>query len=171
MTPLAFASIKGKVDVGRFLIKKGADVHAQDNKGWAPLHVTSGHGHLEMVRHPNQRLSNFFTDVDVPLPAVLTPTRAGLEKEAKTTHSPYPFTIPPAFLDTSEQEEEEVERDIEEQGDDWEQESEMPGPLAQSTLSLLLQPPDAPKKPKKGKELAVEMRKSSRVSKLSDIKK
>ena len=87
------------------------------------------------------------------------------------THSPYPFTIPSAFLDTSEQEEEEVECDIEEQGDDWGQEAEMPGVLAQSISSLLMQPPDAPKKSKKGKEPAEGMHKSTCMSKPSDIKK
>ena len=37
-----------------------------------------------LLVHPNQRRSNFFTDVDVPLPAALTPTCAELKTKAKS---------------------------------------------------------------------------------------
>ena len=37
-----------------------------------------------LLVHPNQRCSNFFTDIDVPLPVALTPTHAELKTEAKS---------------------------------------------------------------------------------------
>jgi ankyrin repeat protein len=52
MTPLALSSTKGKVEVARFLIERGADVTVRDNNGcqWSPLHFASGNGHLDMAR-------------------------------------------------------------------------------------------------------------------------
>jgi ankyrin repeat protein len=51
MTPLALASSKGKVELGRFFIERGADVNVRDNQGWAPLHhFASEHRHLDMAQ-------------------------------------------------------------------------------------------------------------------------
>jgi ankyrin repeat protein len=40
-TPSALASGKGKVELGRLLIERGADLYAQDDQDWIPLHFAS----------------------------------------------------------------------------------------------------------------------------------
>ena len=50
MTPLALASSKGKVQVGRFLIEQGADMNFGDNQSLVPSHLASQHEHLDMAR-------------------------------------------------------------------------------------------------------------------------
>jgi hypothetical protein len=49
-TPLDLASGSGKLDVVRFLIERGANIHTKDNEGWNPLHIASQNGHLDVVR-------------------------------------------------------------------------------------------------------------------------
>ena len=51
MTPLALAaSFKGAVEIGRFLIERGADINARGDGGRVPLHFASGYGHHDMVQ-------------------------------------------------------------------------------------------------------------------------
>jgi ankyrin repeat protein len=49
-TPLDRAAFKGKVDVVRLLIERGAEVDSRDKWGWTPLHLASRYGHLEVSR-------------------------------------------------------------------------------------------------------------------------
>ena len=49
-TPLHQASGNGHIHVARFLLKRGADVSAQDKVGSTPLHLASFKGQVEVVR-------------------------------------------------------------------------------------------------------------------------
>ncbi len=48
-TPLLLASIHGQTAIARFLIEKGANIHAGDNENSTPLHNAAASGHLEIV--------------------------------------------------------------------------------------------------------------------------
>ncbi|MGD9346298.1 MAG: ankyrin repeat domain-containing protein [Candidatus Aminicenantes bacterium] len=48
-TPLLLASIHGKLEIARFLIEKGANIHAGDNESSTPLHNAAARGHLDIV--------------------------------------------------------------------------------------------------------------------------
>jgi len=48
-TPLHFAAWKGHKDIIHYLIKKGADIHAQDSDGSTPLYWAANFGHEEIV--------------------------------------------------------------------------------------------------------------------------
>jgi ankyrin repeat protein len=48
-TPLHFAALKGHNDIIQYLIKKGADISAQDSDGSAPLNWAANFGHEEIV--------------------------------------------------------------------------------------------------------------------------
>jgi len=48
-TPLHFAAWKGHKDIIQYLIKKGADIHAQDSDGSSPLYWAANFGHEEIV--------------------------------------------------------------------------------------------------------------------------
>ncbi len=50
MTPLYYASDRGKMKVAQVLIKHGADVNSPRNVDWCPLHAASSEGHLEISR-------------------------------------------------------------------------------------------------------------------------
>jgi ankyrin repeat protein len=58
LTSLFLACGNGKLDVVRFLIEKGADIHVIDRN---PIHAASFYGHLDIV----QMLINFGTPVDI----------------------------------------------------------------------------------------------------------
>jgi ankyrin repeat protein len=40
-TPLHFASIRGSIEVGSFLLKLGADAYARNKKGYVPYEMSS----------------------------------------------------------------------------------------------------------------------------------
>lgn len=48
-TPLLLASIHGQTEIVRFLIKKGANIHAGDNENSTSLHNAAARGHLDIV--------------------------------------------------------------------------------------------------------------------------
>ena len=50
LTPLLSAAIQGNIEIARFLIEKGADVHAGDNEGSNALHNAAAGGRKEMIR-------------------------------------------------------------------------------------------------------------------------
>lgn len=43
--------IDSKPEMVRFLCEKGADVNAQDNEGWTPLHAAACCGNLPIVKY------------------------------------------------------------------------------------------------------------------------
>jgi hypothetical protein len=49
-TPLYQAVLNRKFDTARHLIDHGADLHSTDSDGGTPLHATSQHGHLEVIK-------------------------------------------------------------------------------------------------------------------------
>src|SRR5216684_352227 len=49
-TPLHLASRNGHVDVARVLVKRGADLTAQNKSGETALHLASGRGHVDVAR-------------------------------------------------------------------------------------------------------------------------
>ncbi|WP_264683262.1 ankyrin repeat domain-containing protein [Wolbachia endosymbiont (group B) of Euphydryas aurinia] len=61
-TPLHIAAKRGLLDIAKFLLDKGADIDAQENKfGRAPLHLAAAKGHLDIVKY----LIEKGADVDV----------------------------------------------------------------------------------------------------------
>lgn len=48
-TPLHLACKKGSLECIELLLKKGADIMAQDNRLWTPLHYASYNGHPKAV--------------------------------------------------------------------------------------------------------------------------
>lgn len=48
-TPLLLASFHGQLEIARFLIEKGADIHADDNENSTPLHNAAARGHLDII--------------------------------------------------------------------------------------------------------------------------
>lgn len=48
-TPLQAAARYGELEVARYLIEKGADIHILNNRGWNPLGSAAYHGFAEMV--------------------------------------------------------------------------------------------------------------------------
>jgi ankyrin repeat protein len=50
MTALEQGARLGNPDVVRSLLKAGAIVNVQDRRGWTPLMVAAGGGHVEVVR-------------------------------------------------------------------------------------------------------------------------
>jgi 7,8-dihydropterin-6-yl-methyl-4-(beta-D-ribofuranosyl)aminobenzene 5'-phosphate synthase len=48
-TPLLLASIHGQLEIARFLIEKGANIHAGDNENSTPLHNAAARGHLDII--------------------------------------------------------------------------------------------------------------------------
>ena len=61
-TSLYLASSNGKLDIVRFLINQGANIHVRDKNSWNPVHIASDNGHLDIVR----QLINVGTSVDIP---------------------------------------------------------------------------------------------------------
>jgi len=49
-TLLHYAASAGKIEVVKFLIKKGAALHAKNNFGWIPLHSAGYNGHKEISK-------------------------------------------------------------------------------------------------------------------------
>jgi 7,8-dihydropterin-6-yl-methyl-4-(beta-D-ribofuranosyl)aminobenzene 5'-phosphate synthase len=49
LTPLLLASIHGKTEIARFLIEKGANIHAGDNENSTPLHNAAARGHSAVL--------------------------------------------------------------------------------------------------------------------------
>jgi len=48
-SPLFWATVRGQVDVVKYLITMGADIQLQASQDWMPLHYASLNGDVEMV--------------------------------------------------------------------------------------------------------------------------
>jgi 7,8-dihydropterin-6-yl-methyl-4-(beta-D-ribofuranosyl)aminobenzene 5'-phosphate synthase len=48
-TPLLLASIHGQLEIARFLIEMGANIHAGDNENSTPLHNAAARGHSDII--------------------------------------------------------------------------------------------------------------------------
>jgi ankyrin repeat protein len=48
--PLHMACFKGQLDCVQELLRLGADIEAQDDSAWTPLHFAARYGHLDVVK-------------------------------------------------------------------------------------------------------------------------
>ncbi len=56
MTPLIWAAAAGHLEIVKFLVENGANLHAQTCDGYTPLHYANANGHWEVAKFLRNKL-------------------------------------------------------------------------------------------------------------------